>query len=83
MCIRDSVRGEHLDLFTAAAKYEGVTALQPGDAQARARMVQHELVDARLGVVRIAGLLADENALRIAARKPEHRIRHQLSLIHI
>jgi hypothetical protein len=75
--VGDVVRREHLDLFAAAAKYERIAALQAGDAQSGARVVNHELVNARLRVRWIARLLADENALRIAARKCEHRIRHQ------
>src|SRR5450631_2511785 len=70
-------RRARLDLFAAAAKYERIAALQARDAQAGARIVNQKLVDARLRRLRIASLLADKDALRIAAGACQYRIRYQ------
>src|SRR5450755_4145991 len=75
--VANASRRERLDLFAAAAKYERIAALQARDAQAGARIVNQKLVDARLRRLRISSLLADKDALRIAAGACQYRIRYQ------
>jgi hypothetical protein len=74
----NAVRGQHFEFLAAAAEHEGVAALQAHHRAARARMLEHEPVDARLrGCMRVgaagrAGLLADVDQLGVAAHAREH-----------
>src|SRR5207245_2444968 len=72
----DAVRRQHLDLFPAASEDERVAALQARHALALAGEAQQQLVDALLRIL-APGLLADEDALRVASRTLEHRLAHQ------
>ncbi len=74
--VGNAVRLQHLELFTAAAENEGVTALQSRDALAAAGELNEQRVDALL-LAALAGFLADEDALRVAARALEHRLADQ------
>ena len=66
-----SCAASSLELLAAAPEHERVTALEPRHALAGARQLQQQLVDPLL-LAALAGLLADENALGVAPRAPEH-----------
>src|SRR5579863_3678629 len=72
----DAIRGEHFEFLTSAAEHAGIAALEARDALTLACEVDQQLVDARLMGV-LAGLLADEDPLRITARSLEHSVRHR------
>ena len=73
-----AVRAQVRDLLAAAAEHEGIAALEPHHALAGARALHHQVVDALLLHPMPARLLADRDALGIAARQRQHRIGHQL-----
>ncbi len=69
---------QRFDLFATAAEDERVTALEARNAQSPLRVLHEQLVNASLrGVMIAARFLADEHALRIAARAIEHGVGHE------
>src|SRR4051794_27038016 len=76
--VRNSVRSECFDLFTAATEDERIAALEARDPKPALRILNEQLVNAGLrGVMIAARFLADKYALRIATSAVEHRIGNQ------
>ncbi len=76
--VRNTVRVQRLDLFAAASEDERIATLEPRDSQPALRVLNQQLMDARLrGVMIAARFLADEDAMRIASRAIEHGVRHE------
>ena len=65
------MRGEQLELLATAAEHERVAALQARHALAGQREPHEQGVDVLL-LPAVAGFLADEDALRVAARALQH-----------
>jgi hypothetical protein len=74
---RNAVRPQELYFLATAAEDERIAALQAHDPPAGLSLFEHDFVDAALPDRMPARLLADADAIGVAARKPEHLGRHE------
>ncbi|MNO93190.1 hypothetical protein D3C76_847870 [compost metagenome] len=85
----DAAAHQRLQLLAATAEDEGVAPLQPHHPLPLLRLLQQELVDPLLGHAVVARLLADEDALGVAAHQRHHLvgdqpvIDHHVRLLHL
>src|SRR3954451_14906510 len=68
---RDTGLDQTLHLFSAAAKYEGISALQTHNRQLTAGSVNHQLDDFGLRESMISALFTDVNAFRVSSCKTQ------------